>query len=58
MLRGVGGVLAQVVAFVPASRPSGACTSRSPGSIEIEAYIDDNVLGAAIGGAAAAMEEP
>ena len=53
MLLNVSGILAPVVAFVPTSRPAQMCTSSELGAFDTEAYIDNNVLALAIGGAVA-----
>ena len=53
MLLNVSGILAPVVAFVPTSRPVQMCTSSEFGAVDAEAYIDNNVLALAIGGAVA-----
>jgi hypothetical protein len=53
MLLNVAGVLAPVVAFVPTSPPSRDCASTGFVGGNAEAYIDNNVLAFAIGGAIA-----
>jgi hypothetical protein len=51
MLLNVAGVLAPIVAFVPTSTPSRNCASTVFVGGDPEAYIDNNVLAFAIGGA-------
>ena len=53
MLLNVAGILAPVVAFVPTSPPSLSCSSSPFGTIDAEAYLDNNVLAYAIGGTVA-----
>jgi hypothetical protein len=51
MLLNVAGVLAPIVAFVPTSPPSESCSSTAFVGGDAKAFIDNNVLAFAIGGA-------
>jgi hypothetical protein len=53
VLLNVAGVLAPIVAFVPTTPPSGSCPSTALIGNDIKAYVDNNVLAYAIGGAVA-----
>jgi hypothetical protein len=53
VLLNVAGLLAPIVAFVPTTPPSGGCPSTALISGDIKAYVDNNVLAYAIGGAVA-----
>jgi hypothetical protein len=53
VLLNLAGVLAPIVAFVPTSRPKGACSSIKVIVSDTEPYIDNNVLAFAPGGAGA-----
>ena len=53
MLLNVAGILAPIVAFVPTSPPSRSCASSPLGTIDAEAYLDNNILAFIIGGVVA-----
>jgi len=53
VLLNVAGLLAPIVAFVPTTPPSGSCPSTALIGGDIKAYVDNNVLAYAIGGAVA-----
>jgi hypothetical protein len=53
VLLNVAGLLAPIVAFVPTTPPSGSCPSTAFIGDDIKAYVDNNVLAYAIGGAVA-----
>ena len=58
VLLNVAGVLAPIVAFVPTAAPVHSCASVSPGPVGpgvAEAFVENNVVGFAVGGAVAVV---